>query len=165
MAPAAGSVLTLSGGISGPGGLYIGNASTAGPDPGYTLLSGTNNYTGPTAVEGTLALNSDAALGNSSAIVMSGGAIKLLADWATTRRFEGGNLSSSMLTVDTNGHDFDFKGTLAATGYAPSFTKKGDGTFYISIPADNTRFELSSLAWGPDSARHCTVKCRSYQGR
>ena len=67
--PAAGSQLTISGGISGPGALSV-------ADQGTVVLTGTNTYTGGTTVSaGTLVVNNSSAIAaNTSLTIGAGGA-------------------------------------------------------------------------------------------
>jgi fibronectin-binding autotransporter adhesin len=134
-APHDGSELTLNGGIAGPGGLYV---APGLPNPlGYTVLAGQNTYTGPTAVEGRLAFASDAALGNTSAIILPAGTIKLLGNWTTARRLQPSALSNSALTLDTNGYDAIMHGLLAHSSFTqPPILKKGAGRLIFPVPQD-----------------------------
>ncbi|MDB6174594.1 MAG: hypothetical protein JWL59_3905 [Chthoniobacteraceae bacterium] len=77
----ASATLEVPGTISGEGGIGI---------TGYTFvkLSGVNTYTGPTVVQGSLAITSDAALGNGGALQLKNGGYDLRLDgpWTTSRR-------------------------------------------------------------------------------
>ncbi|HEV7403029.1 MAG TPA: autotransporter-associated beta strand repeat-containing protein, partial [Chthoniobacteraceae bacterium] len=143
-APASGTTLTLSGGISGSGGLYVPDRlSTGNLFQGYTRLVA-NTYTGATIIGGHVEISSDAGFGTGGGVQMASGTVRLLGNWTTVRRFESLNNSGTSLTVDTNGFTADFQGSLAGTNYDPFLIKKGAGTLQLSLPEDavTTKYQV-----------------------
>ena len=112
---ASSASLEFSGPISGDGGVRLSGVGLK--------LTGANSYRGPTVVEGTLVLNSDAALG-SGPLVLHGG-IRLEAPWATSRGIEVAFPSS----ISTNGFDATWNGALVGNG--GKLTKLDVGTLTI----------------------------------
>lgn len=127
VSPRAGT-LTLSGGISGGGGVFV----PAGA--GEVLLSGVNTYTGPTMVEGNLTFTSDAAFGNSSSIILAEGTIRLSSNWTTARLLQHRSILPSDTYLDTNGFDVNFQGNFSSSSSLQSLIKTGAGRFFITVP-------------------------------
>ena len=72
--PVAGSPLTISGGISGAGGLTVGGAPGT-PGQGTVILAGQNGYTGGTIVSaGTLILSNSSAIATGTNLTVGAGA-------------------------------------------------------------------------------------------
>jgi len=124
---ASNSALSLSGAISGGGGI---NATGAGT----ILLSGSNSYTGGTTIStGTVNINSDAALGNpAGGITLSnGGTLQMAAGVSSGRNVA---LSIGGIgTIDTNGFDSSFSGKMSGSG---GLTKAGNGA--LALGGSNT---------------------------
>ncbi|MDB6155057.1 MAG: hypothetical protein JWL90_3510 [Chthoniobacteraceae bacterium] len=99
----ANATLEVPGTISGDGGLGI---------TGYAFvkLSGINTYTGPTVVQGGLAITSDTALGNGGVLQLKNSAYGLRLDgpWTTSRRI----VISAPSTIQTNGFEASLAGAL-----------------------------------------------------
>ena len=124
IAVAANSSLTISGGVSGVGGI---NKSAAG-----TLdLTGTNSFSGNVAVAaGVLGFANASSLGSGS-LTLNGGAL----------RYDTGNtadISSKVITfaingatIDTNGNNVVLANTIG-NGGTGSFTKSGAGSLTLS---------------------------------
>lgn len=131
VSPRAGAV-TLSGGITGGGGLFV------SPGAGNVVLTGTNTYTGPTLVQGNLSFSSDAAFGNSSSIVLYDGTLKLLSNWTSSRPLVQAYLTPTETYLNTNGFDADLQGNLNGTDSGQIFTKTGAGRLLVQAPLTNT---------------------------
>jgi fibronectin-binding autotransporter adhesin len=131
VSPRAGT-LTLNGGISGAGGLFV-RAGT-----GNVLLAGTNTYAGPTMVEGNLSFLSDAAFGNSNSIILYNGTLKLLSNWTTNRKLDAASVTPTTTYLDTNGFDADLQGNLTMTGSSQTLVKTGAGRLLVNVPWANT---------------------------
>lgn len=125
----AGQALTLSGQISGVGGVLV--ATT-----GEVVLSGNNTYTGPTTVtSGVLRFSADANLGSGTAVGLAGGTLQADGDWTTSRMFNisaGSTLNvSGANTVTLNGPMTNSGINFGAPGGA-ALTKTGTGTLTIN---------------------------------
>ncbi|MHA3772605.1 autotransporter-associated beta strand repeat-containing protein [Verrucomicrobiota bacterium sgz303538] len=106
--------------VSGPGGLRISG-------PGVVKLQGNNTYSGPTFVQGTLAIDSDNALGSSDLVCLTGNPSKLRLDgpWSSNCRIELLYLG----TIDTN----SFDGTVGQiSGNSGTFVKTGAGRLVVT---------------------------------
>jgi len=110
--------------ISGAGGLGITGS------PSYVVLSGTNSYTGPTVVQGNLAISSDAALGNGGALELKSGTLRLDGPWTTSRPI----IASGNAPVITNGHDVVWTGPLTSAG--GNLSVSGSGLLTIPTRSD-----------------------------
>ncbi|MGV3531130.1 MAG: autotransporter-associated beta strand repeat-containing protein [Chthoniobacteraceae bacterium] len=130
----ASSRVTLSGNISGPGGLSIDR-----PGSHSTLrtiaLTGTNTYTGPTRVYKTVDLEiaSDAALGNGGALeLMSRSKLSLAGDWETDRlvALVPSTPAEAAVKIDTREHTATLNGPL--TGSREGLEKLGTGTLRLA---------------------------------
>lgn len=126
-----GATVTLSGGISGSGGLTKIGA-------GVLELAHSNSYTGPTVVsEGTLRSSASNGLGNGSALLVSAGASVDLNGFAqSVSSLSGGgsiSLGSATLTAGANDADGAFAGSISGSG---SLTKIGSGT--LALTGTNT---------------------------
>ncbi|MEO8350361.1 MAG: autotransporter-associated beta strand repeat-containing protein, partial [Chthoniobacteraceae bacterium] len=121
----AGADVTLSGSVSGAGGLGI-----SGPATGiaYVNLTGTNTYTGPTIVHGAITFSSDAALGDGGVLELGGTAprVRLDGDWTTARNI----VLSGPATLDTTSFDATWNGTVLTVG--GGLTKRGEGTLVLT---------------------------------
>ena len=121
--------LVLSGTISGTGGVHIGSViGLRAEDTATTVFEGTNSYSGPTWIEGRLAITSDAALGNSSSVIFGGLApvLRLEGPWITSREISGSG------KVDTNGFDATLSGRIVGNA---TLSKSGDGVLILDCPA------------------------------
>jgi fibronectin-binding autotransporter adhesin len=120
---------TLSGTISGDGGLYVRTGATVND----LFLTGNNTYTGPTRIVfGRLHINSDANLGDGGAFDFAGSAtygVYLEGNWTTNRHI---NFSAGSV-LNTQGFDATWNGVV--TGLSPMF-KAGAGT--LTMNAANT---------------------------
>jgi len=117
--------LTLSGILSGPGGLTK-------ISPGTLTLTGNNLYTGGTAINGgVLAVASDANLGDPSGpLSFGGGALQALASFTSDR---GMTLNTGGGTIDSNGFNLTLNGVISGPG---GLTKIGTGT--LSLEGENS---------------------------
>lgn len=131
---AAGQSLTLSGQVTGAGGLFI--ETPVGSD--VYLTNPNNSYAGVTFINGgSVHIPSDAVLGNGGAVDMTA-TLVLEGDWTTSRmvNFNGG--ATSAMTLNTNGHNATLSGpvtcyTTALTSQtAGTLKKEGPGTLAIT---------------------------------
>ncbi len=100
---------------------------------GVLTLSGTNTYTGPTAImQGTLVVASDANLGLGSTIDMSGGTLRAAGNFSSAKGFTS---NSTLLagSVDTSGFDVTFSGANSG-----NLAKTGLGTLTLTNPSTGT---------------------------
>ncbi len=112
---------TISGNISGSGGLTIGS--------GQVNFLGTNTYTGGTTVTGgaTLGIYADSALGHASGrLTLNGGTLLAFADITSARAV---TLGAGGGTVNTNGNDVVFGSAVTGVG---GLTKDGLGKLTLS---------------------------------
>jgi autotransporter-associated beta strand protein len=94
---------------------------------GTLILTGTNTYTGGTAIgAGVLNVNSDSALGNASGgIVFGGGTLQTAASITSARTI----ILVGNGTFDTNGFNSTFSGTISGVG---GLVKQGAGTLFLT---------------------------------
>src|SRR4030095_11169791 len=120
------SVFQVAGTVSGPGGV-----KTTGS--GYVHLTAANTYTGPTVVQGGLAINSDASLGNGGTLELraEGSGLKLLGPWTTNRPI----ILAASSSISTNGFDATLLGPVTNPPNAINLglSKSGAGTLTIPI--------------------------------
>ena len=117
-------VLEMSGAIGGPGGLSLAGLGTI-------ALTGVNSYEGPTFIGTNAIINSDAALGASSSVMITTPYVTLqLAGNLTTSRLFSIPLSAK---IDTNGFDAAFN-TAPIVGFSTTFTKLGAGAMRLRTP-------------------------------
>jgi len=114
---------SISANLAGSGGLTMSGE-------GIVELTGNNSYTNGTWISGgTLAISSDAALGNTNGSVTFRGAGKLQAlgtlTLSATRVIATPTYSSLAATIDTNGYDVALPGGIGGVG---GLVKTGDGT-------------------------------------
>ncbi|MET3654893.1 beta strand repeat-containing protein, partial [Dyella japonica] len=116
-----GAANNASGVISGVGTLTVNSAGT-------WVLTGTNTYTGGTAINaGVLQILNDANLGNAAGgLSFNGGTLQTAAALTTNRTT---TLNAGEGTVDTNGFDVTFGGQASGVG---ALTKAGTGTLILS---------------------------------
>ena len=125
--------LTLSGPVSGSGGL-------AKTGPGTLVLSGSNNYGGPTVVAaGKLQASGGNAIGDGSALSVAnvaGAVIELQSGNETAGSLGGGGANGGLVALNNNtltvGGDHTptaFAGTITGSG---GLTKNGSGTMTLS---------------------------------
>jgi autotransporter-associated beta strand protein len=117
----------VSGNITGAGGLTKAGSSTL-------TITGTNTYSGATTLkDGTLAINADSDLGNSSGVTFDGGTLKPTSTQTTNLGFTssagGGGIEVSP------GLTYTIQSALAGTGV---LGKAGSGTLVLT--ADNTSY-------------------------
>ena len=103
----SGGAITLSGEISGAGGLFI-QPPVGGGD---VYLTGNNTYTGVTFINnngtsaGVVHIDSDANLGNGGTVDLTA-TLRLEGDWNTSRMINLNSGSTTIpMTIDTNGHN------------------------------------------------------------
>ena len=139
--------------ISGNGG--VGITSYNG---GFVRLSGTNTYTGPTVVQGSLAIASDAALGNGGPLELKSqsSGLRLDGDWITNRRIVVSNTSNIL----ANGHAAWINGPIEGSTYLvidssadTVLTANSPFTGSLSAVTGNLRFS------GAGAVRAQTVWC------
>ncbi|MBX3623897.1 MAG: DUF4347 domain-containing protein [Rhizobacter sp.] len=139
---------TFSGGISGTGGLSIGQSGAAT----YALtLSGTNTYTGTTTTinYGWLRLNGDAALSDSSQLRINGNSrLTLLSDQTAGSLFSNNAnasiiLGSYTLTVGGDNTSTTANGVISGTG---NLVKTGSGT--LTLAGTNTYSGTTTVSAG-----------------
>ncbi len=130
-----GNALTLSGPLSGPGGMIVAGAGTL-------LLAVSNNFTGTTLVSnGTLLLGDPNALSGSTFDTSGNGMLDFGS--LASANFGGlqgsGNLlltnsnaADAALTVGLNNDDTTFSGSLSDSTSAGSLTKVGTGTLVLT---------------------------------
>ncbi|MFO0832419.1 MAG: autotransporter-associated beta strand repeat-containing protein [Phycisphaerales bacterium] len=129
----ANAALTLSGVISGPGGLQTFAAGTSGS----IVLTGTNTYTGGTRIaNGDLVFSSDANLGAASGGVDLGTdstseGIRLVGDWTSGRALH----VSMPSRINTQNYNATLSGTITGTA---GVTKTGAGTLTLNGPSTHT---------------------------
>ena len=132
-----GSNLTLSGTISGTGQLFKSGV-------GILTLSGTNTYTGNTAIgAGILAVDKDSSLGAAtSSVILSGGTFQPNTSFSTNRDF----LQTASSTIFTNGQNLTINGNLLSQqqpSATQTFFKTGLGTMALtSANTFNQSFQL-----------------------
>jgi autotransporter-associated beta strand protein len=124
----AGYTLTLSGALSGPGGLVK-------TDSGTLVLAGSNTFSGPTLISGgTLTLSNVAALQNSTVTVnaTNGLAFSNAGTYLLGALAGGGGFSLDSgvtLSVGADGASTSFSGALSGSG---SLAKAGTGTLTLA---------------------------------
>ena len=128
-----------------------GSGSLTKTGGGKLTLTGENTYGGGTFIyDGTLNVNSDAALGNSvSTITFDGGILQNAASFSSARPV---TLDSLGGTFDTNSYNLSLSGIIDGTG---SLTKKGDGTLTLSgasTYSGGTTINSGTLALGANNA-------------
>ena len=120
---------TVSGAISGSGGLIIADSSTG--RTGVIILSGANSYTGGTTVSGgVLQLGAANALPSAGTVTLSGGSINFNGFSQTLNSLSGsGNISlgAASLTVNQSGNT-TYTGVISGTG---SLVQTGSGTLIL----------------------------------
>jgi fibronectin-binding autotransporter adhesin len=132
LSPGAGQTQTVSDAIadqtgSGGTGGNAGSYNLVKTGAGTTILSGSNTYSGGTAINGgALSVSSDANLGVSgSGLAFGGGTLQAGAAFSSSRNI---TLNASGGTVDTNGFSSALAGTIGGTG---GLTKTGVGTLTL----------------------------------
>ena len=127
----AGYVVTLSGPLSGPGGLDMVGGGTL-------ILSGSDTYSGGTTISaGTTKLGSSAALPSGTAATVNG-TLDLSTFGATLGALTGAGTvnhsgsGSSALTVGSGNASGDFAGTIENTGGRLGLLKTGSGELILS---------------------------------
>jgi autotransporter-associated beta strand protein len=119
--------ITFAGNISG-------NGAVAYMGPGIVTLTGTNTYTGGTAVVGGIVqAGSDSAFGATGAMLtLAGGTIQATASFASARPI---TLTTPGGTFDTNGNTLTLDGVITGTG---ALVKTGAGTLILGGANDYT---------------------------
>jgi fibronectin-binding autotransporter adhesin len=114
-----GANLTLSGAVSGSGGLAL---------LGDVTLTGANSYQGPTRVDGSVTIASDAAFGNGGAVRMenSSSRINLAGNWTTSRLL----VLANSATINTAGFNATLNGPISAA--SGTLIKTGLGELLIT---------------------------------
>lgn len=122
------ATLTLSGTISGPGGLYFNS-------PGNVVLTGSNSYTGQTRIfGGNIVISSDANLGSGGAIDIGASSttgLILNGDWTTSRQV---NMSFTS-QLNTQGFNATLNGPLTGTS---GLNKAGAGKLTLNTANPNS---------------------------
>ena len=119
--PAAGSQLTISGEITGTGGLTV-NA------PGTVVLSGTNDYTGGTTVAaGTLVSNSSSAIAAGTSLTVGAGGV-----FVFDPSFSGGPVTAAITATPMLASSAD---TVTATSIVTSVTLAAPLTARVILPS------------------------------
>ncbi|MGO9110233.1 MAG: autotransporter-associated beta strand repeat-containing protein [Thermoguttaceae bacterium] len=144
--PAAGSGLTISGGITGAGALTV-------DDRGTVVLSGTNGYTGGTTVSaGTLILTGASAIPANSDLTIGAGASQIFASSAlfaataaTPLIASSEDATASNATTSSNGAHASVSSVATATTAATVAKRQGTSSFVSSMPraADIGRTRLA----------------------
>jgi autotransporter-associated beta strand protein len=140
MEVAAGSTKAMSGVLSDETGA---SGAFGKVGSGTLILSGTNTYTGGTAVHGgTLQISSDSNLGASTGgVTLNGGTLATTADITSSRAV---SLGSSNGTVDTaSATTLTLSGVIAGTG---SLTKTGAGN--LTVTGTNTYTGATTVSAG-----------------
>ena len=129
-----GTTLTVSGKITGPGGVVLNNGTAAAGN--VTLSNAANDYTGQTAISyGTFTVSDDHVFGSDSAAAPGGA---LVIGTGTTLRLTGNfntyRLVNSLaaFTIDTNNFDATFNNVYVGN----VFTKNGTGTLTLTQPTN-----------------------------
>ncbi|MHA3772460.1 autotransporter-associated beta strand repeat-containing protein [Verrucomicrobiota bacterium sgz303538] len=114
--------IEFSNAITGPGGLRV-------VGPGTVVLNAPNSYSGPTIIDGSAAITSDASLGTDTGLYFgaSGATLRLLGEWNTDRRVEIQNAA----IIDTNGHQAHITTPLVRPG-SGTLQKSGGGVLRLS---------------------------------
>ncbi|MBZ9921531.1 autotransporter outer membrane beta-barrel domain-containing protein, partial [Mesorhizobium sp. BR1-1-7] len=128
----------------------LGDAQLVKSDLGTLVLTGTNSYTGGTAINGgTLQVSADANLGDAaSALDFNGGTLHTTASFATSRAV---SLTGSGTVATDAATSLTFDGGLTGAG---SLTKAGAGTLLLngaSAYAGPTSVQQGTLAAGAAS--------------
>ncbi|MCF7647456.1 autotransporter-associated beta strand repeat-containing protein, partial [Pseudochrobactrum asaccharolyticum] len=107
--------------------VLTGTSQVVKTDLGTLILSGTNTYTGGTAINGgILAIDADANLGAESAVLsFNGGTLRTMADLAFVRNI---TLNAGGGIFDTNGNNLTALTTISGAG---ALTKIGTGTLTL----------------------------------
>jgi autotransporter-associated beta strand protein len=106
-----------------------GGGSLAKTGVGLLALTGVNNYSGGTYLKGgTLAVNSDAALG-SGALYFAGGSLRAVGAVVSSRVLSLGVLGGG---VDANGFNSSFSGPIAGEGLLTLSDSSGGGSITLS---------------------------------
>jgi autotransporter-associated beta strand protein len=139
--------LTVSGAISGAGGVSY-TAQTISGTPGQIFVTNTNNtYTGVTRISGgTTHVAGEGSLGVGGAIQFEDGNLTLEGDLSNSRNINIGSFSSAP-NINTNGHNATFNGPITDFRTPDTthnvffhngigFTKSGAGTLNLTSPAN-----------------------------
>ncbi|HEX4129577.1 MAG TPA: autotransporter-associated beta strand repeat-containing protein [Pirellulales bacterium] len=122
---ASGQTLTVSGSI---GEVTAGKSLTFN-GPGTLVLSGSNTYSGGTAIAGgTLAAASDASLGNGGTVTLSGGTLGTAASFSSNRTIY---ISAASGLIDTTGGDLSLSGTISGNS-GSILEKTGSGNLFLT---------------------------------
>lgn len=140
------SIDTASGAVATIGSSVAGSAGLTKTGPGTLVLTGNNSFTGGASTSdfGTLAINSDAALGASTnAIRFSNGALRTDASMTINRDV---NIDPGKVAFfNTNGNDVTLSGRVSNNG----FIKQGTGTLTLTNVANaqnGTRIDAGAIA-------------------
>ena len=133
-----------------------GTGSLTKTGTGALTLSGTNSYQGNTIVQqGTLGVNSDAALGAASGrlVLEDQTTLRLDGDLDSARRVTLGGSPNRRMTIDTQGHSGRFSGMVDGNG---ALVKAGGGTLILAGTANNygggTYIQAGTLAIAADGS-------------
>jgi len=98
---------------------------------GVLTLTGSNNYTGVTGVNGgVIALGSQAAIGSTGPVTFGGGSLRYSASNQEDYSSRFAN-SSAAISVDTNGQTVTYATAIASTNVG-GLTKSGSGTLVLN---------------------------------
>ncbi len=101
---------------------------------GTLTLTGTNTYSGTTAIDqGSLVVSSDANLGTGSTIQFNGGTLVAAQSFSSSKNLTRG--TNFVGVIDTGANNVTFSGTNSG-----GFQKTGSGTLTLSNPAAGTVF-------------------------
>lgn len=159
LAATGGFTATIAGDVSGGGGIRI----KSGSNTRITKLSGTNSYTGATAVDsGLLQAGSTSAFGSNSAVTVANGSTARLDLNGFNNSIgslsgggaSGGNITLGSGTLTTGGLNTStaYSGIISGTG---GFTKVGSGVQTLSganTYTGNTTISAGTLALGAAGA-------------
>ncbi len=132
--------LNISGNIIGAGAVNVEGAGTL-------VLSGTNTYTGGTAINGgVLSISADDNLGDSSgSLAFNGGTLQTTATVSDNRAV---TLYTSGGTIDTDGQSDIFSGAISGNGGLTVTDSSGTGNGVLTLSGANTYIGSTTISTG-----------------